>query len=226
MSEQSPFAKKTVYHSQLVAEGKMEVLITSDVAKSKFKKDGQDQFYICFKYKGKEQQYTIENDAIQKKLHGLKGHVVSIEATGSRDEADMEVFDAAGPASDRTQAHREERPAPTSAPPAATGDVSPLLASKRTLLQHINARLLSMEAARTLIDEWVERHGDDLPIDEEHFARIASNFYIALDRKGLIDILPYDFKQPKSQAPPPKQKPPPPPPAAESGPDDDDEIPF
>lgn len=232
MSEQSPFSKKTVYHSQLVAEGQMEILINSDVTKSKFKKEGEDQFFIDFKYKGKPQQYIIENASIQKKLNGLKGHVVQITATGSREDADMEIYDAAGPASDKTQAHREEPTHPHAPPqrPPPTGDVHPVTAAKRALLQHINARLLALEAAKLMSVEWESRH-PEFTITDDHFERIGSNFYIALDRKGLIDILPYEMIQPKTatapKQPPPKPKPEPPPKPAPTAPaPDDDEIPF
>lgn len=219
----------------------MEILVNSDVTKSKFKKDGEDQFFIDFKYKGKPQQYIIENESIQRKLNGLKGHVVSITATGSRDEADMEIFDAAGPASTKAQDHREEphQPNPPRTPPAQTGDVHPVTAAKRTMMQHINARLLALEAARVMAVEWETRH-PKFAITDDHFARIASNFYIGLDRKGQIDILPdreiippkgatKAAPPPPKKAEPPKPKPEPPPkpvvPPAPPAPDDD-EIPF
>lgn len=229
MSEASPFSKKTVYHSQLVAEGQMEILVNSDVTKSKFKKDYEDQFFIDFKYKGKPQQYIIENESIQKKLHGLKGHVVSITATGSRDDADMEIFDAAGPASTATQQHRQEQPPPASGAPPS-GNVHPVTAAKRLMMQHINASLLAREAANMVGMEWDARH-PTLIMSESDFERTVSNFYIGLDRSGLIATLPYEIIPPKSAtkaAPPPKKAEPPPKPKPEPPPleDDSDDIPF
>lgn len=232
MSELSPFSKKTVYHSQLVAEGQMEILVNSDVTKSKFKKDGEDQFFIDFKYKGKPQQYIIENESIQRKLHGLKGHVVSITATGSRDDADMEIFDAAGPASTATQQHRQEPTTPHAPPqrPPPTGDVHPVTAAKRLMLQHINASLLAREAANMVGMTWDARH-PGLQMSESDFERTASNFYIGLDRSGIIPLLPYEIIPPKSAtkpAPPQKKAEPPPKPVVPPAPPapDDDEIPF
>lgn len=227
MPEESPFQKTTVYHSNLVAARQIEVLITSDVTKSRFKKDGEDQFFVKFKFKGREHQHTIENASIHKKLIGLKGHVVQITATGSRDDADIEIFDAGGPGSQKTQQHRKE-PQPLRTAPE-TGDMHPVTAAKRLMMQHINASLLAREAANMVGMEWDARH-PNLIMTESDFERTASNFYIGLDRSGLIATLPYEIIPPKSATkappkkaePPPKLKPEPPPPLE----DDSDDIPF
>lgn len=85
------FDKKTVYHSALVHEGPVEVTITSDVIKSKFQKNGQDQFYVEFTQGKSSHQYICENDMCVDALDGKKGKRVELEATGSREDAEIRV---------------------------------------------------------------------------------------------------------------------------------------
>lgn len=221
------FNKKSVYHSELASAGKLDVLVVEDPRKSKFKgKDGEDRFYWTFKLQGKEHDYLIENDAIHKKLFGYKGHVIEITATGSREEADIEIYDAAGPGSQQASNSRAEQP--PSRGPNSTGHVGhrdnpppteDLKGVKTYLLKAINARILCQEAATTFAKEWEQRHGE--PIEAETVDSIATGFYIDLQRKGMVDALPWKLIPPKGDTPP---KPPPPPQRTDDP--GDDEIPW
>lgn len=225
MSEtESPFPKTTVYHSTLVAAGTVQVLITNDPQPTKFKKENQHGTWIGFKYtyngKSKDHQLTIENQRVHDKLKGLKGHMVQLTASGSREEADVIVDDVAQPGSSVvTKARAAQPPAANGAPP----DADTLRAAKRSLMQHVNAQLMAMEAVLLMSDEWDKRH-PETPMNEAIFEHFASNFYIGLDRKGLIDGLSHKIEPrhvPESKPAPPPPKPEPPAPAL-----DDDEIPL
>lgn len=104
------FAKKTVYHSQLVSAGPIVVKILSDITKSKYPKDGRDQYYVSFSHEGSEHQYICESRDCENSLRNLKGKTVCIEATGSRDDAriDVTAASAGSEAPHRQEGMRDE----------------------------------------------------------------------------------------------------------------------
>lgn len=90
---ESTFGKKNVYHGELVratSDGPLAILITGEPQESKFK--GKPPF-IGFKMGEEEHTLAIENDTIREKLTGLRGHIIDITATGTRDDADVDIYD-------------------------------------------------------------------------------------------------------------------------------------
>ncbi len=86
------FQKTTIYHSQLVSEGEIEARINSEPCKSKFPaKDGSVQYYVEMIVAGTKHQLILENDSVRQVLCGLKDQTVVLKATGSRDDAQIEV---------------------------------------------------------------------------------------------------------------------------------------
>lgn len=110
--------KATLYHSALVHAGPVEVTITCDKPiRSRF--DGKPD-YISLKHEGASHTYNIENQACADALTGLKGQVVTIEATGREDDAAIYVTDVNGdpvsadqaPAQRQAPARQPQRQAP------------------------------------------------------------------------------------------------------------------
>jgi pyruvate/2-oxoglutarate dehydrogenase complex dihydrolipoamide acyltransferase (E2) component len=224
-SEATPFAKKTVYHSMLVSAGTIEVLITGDPQKSKYKRDGADQYFIEFKYNGKPQQYIIENDSIHKKLFGHKGQLVKLSASGTREDADIQIETVAAPASQAASAARAQQPPPSNGGPAlsTTTPDDTVKHVKVLLLRAVAARVLCHDAAIIWAEQAQGRHPED-DITDEDVRCVGSSLFIMLDKRGLIDAMPWKLED-KPKPKPEPQKPPPPPPPREPEPDDD-EIPF
>lgn len=83
--------KKGLYHSELVQMGQVTADITSDVLPSKYKKG---TFYCAMIIDGRDREYNVENDTCKAKLADSKGQRLLIEATGSREDADIEVLSA------------------------------------------------------------------------------------------------------------------------------------
>ena len=82
---------KTIYHSELVKLGAINVRIKSDVTPSKFKDKSP---YCTLEINGEERNYTIESQACADVLHANKGRLVMVEAAGSREEATIKVLAA------------------------------------------------------------------------------------------------------------------------------------
>lgn len=108
MPTRDPFEKKTVYHSALVKEGRIEITITCD--KPQKSKYNNQPDYISFKLDGNEHFYPIENDRCGDALSGLKGETVEIEASGGRDDADIEVIGGGGSGRREERHERREEP--------------------------------------------------------------------------------------------------------------------
>jgi len=107
-------AKKQIYHSALVSEGEVTALIKSEPLKSKFQKDGRDSYYVLLSINGADHQHTIENDSCRQVLCGLKDQNVILKATGSRDDAQIEVH-VVNPG--QQQAAPRQQPAPQQSAP-------------------------------------------------------------------------------------------------------------
>lgn len=97
--------KKTLYHSELVQLGPVEVEVKSDVLESKYGKSD----YVVFEIDGYERQYNVENSACGNALDRLKGQVVIIEATGSRDDAEIIVSEPTGGGGRRDERQPDRR---------------------------------------------------------------------------------------------------------------------
>jgi hypothetical protein len=232
--------KRTIYHSHLVQAGTVEALITGEPQKSKFKKEGKDSYWVGVKIDGSEHQLTIENDVVKEKLTGLRNHMVQLTATGSRDEADIDVYDAAGPMKTppqqpAPQQQGQQRSAPAASKPATRTDKENILFAKRCALQAANAYLIALRAARYVRDQSFAE--SNVPMSDSHFQACTASLFIQLDRTGgLIQSLPAHPMEKPAAAPPAREPEPPPPPRRQEPPPqepasidndaDADEIPF
>jgi hypothetical protein len=115
---------KTIYHSQLVKQSPVQVTFTSDVLDSKFKKQGTPSKFVCFKIGNDEFSHSVENDVCVQALTGLKGQTVTLVATGSREDARIEIHQAGGavpvPAAIQTASPRPAVQTQYTAKPAST----------------------------------------------------------------------------------------------------------
>jgi len=113
---------KTLYQSELVKLGPVSVRVASDILKSKF--DGKPD-YVVLAMNGTERLYNLENPSCGEAFHGRKGQTITIQATGSRDEAAVSIVDdgdiAPQPAPRAPQPAAPRAPAPSNhAPHGAT----------------------------------------------------------------------------------------------------------
>jgi hypothetical protein len=93
--------KKNLYHSELSTLGSLRVKVKTDVMASKFK--GKPP-YVVLEIDGIDRNYSVENDKCQRALANLKGRTVMLEATGSREEAEITILGAgAAPAADQSK---------------------------------------------------------------------------------------------------------------------------
>ena len=99
----SIFEKKSVYHSALVKAGQIDITITCDAPQeSKFSKPNAPKPpYISFKHEGSEHFLEVENDECGEALSGYKGQTITVEATGSRDDARITVLGSGEPQQQR-----------------------------------------------------------------------------------------------------------------------------
>lgn len=101
--------KKTLYHSELVRLGPVEVEIKTDVLPSQYR--GQNDYVIMI-LDGYDRNYSCENDDCADALKGLQGQIVIIEATGSKEDAQVIVSEATGGGGQqerRPEPRRQER---------------------------------------------------------------------------------------------------------------------
>lgn len=107
------FDKKTVYHSTLRSAGSLVVMFTSEVKESQYR--GKPP-YVEFKVQGDDStyQYNTENDAIAELIRGIpRNEWVEITATGTKEEADIEVtYDRSRPPAQSNGADRHPNAPP------------------------------------------------------------------------------------------------------------------
>ncbi len=90
------FAKKGVYHSELVRETDPNGLSIILTGKPRESQDGKS-WYVYFKHENEDHYYTIENDAIKTYLEQCPtDQAVTIHAFGSREAATITVEDDVG----------------------------------------------------------------------------------------------------------------------------------
>jgi hypothetical protein len=165
-------AKRALYHSELrerTEAGPVEVQLLSHPRESKYK--GKPPYCrMIFAGEQFERAYEVENDAVRATLEALPINTpLRIVATGSRDEAQIEVHGA--PAS-AAPARREPPPAERAAPAAAAAAESPSLA--RSYFE-------ALEVAASMVETFKERHGRE-PTECER--SIASALWIEHNRSG------------------------------------------
>jgi hypothetical protein len=111
------FAKKGVYHSELVKAGAVRAMFTTGVMPSKYA--GKPPF-IAFKLEsGEEHTYSIENEGIEATLANLPQNTwLTLHAEGSRDTATITFDEAPTQAQIKTNG-KEAKAAPQAPAPAA-----------------------------------------------------------------------------------------------------------
>lgn len=190
--------KKTLYHSELSKLGKIEVVVKTDVMKSKFKsKTGEDQFYVILELDGNERSYNCENDACKEFFESIpKGTTLTIEADGSREDATIES-DYDGPRADeqapqappaRPAAPDGKKLAPPTKPTGKTPAVAPTAATASFRIAQI--QLISYARARAVREQIQQQFEEGITPD--HFQAICSTIAIQLEREGYHHQMPTD----------------------------------
>lgn len=243
-----------LYHSELctLCNGAwLQITVTSDVLRSKFNKPGEDKHYCEMTVGGVPRSYFVENPACGNALRGRKNQTIFILASGSRDDAAIDLDPNAPPASAAppqqpppagnppppTQRQPPPpAPAPTAAPaPAAAAPPANTRGGKQfvwdTLGQLTNLflmcenRILEMPGFDDLTDP------DIANVVEKRITTL----FIQSARMGLEQHLPMKLMQPKpnttapgaqAHTPPPAPTPPPPAASEQPPPHEEDEVPF
>ncbi len=223
--------KKTLYHSELVKCGAVEVEVKTDVLKSKY--DGKPD-YVAIILDGEERLYNCENEACATFFDDLKGIKLTIQASGGREDALIQEVDsgparppAAKPAAQSRPAQRQDpAPAAQTQPP---GEVKPLrerLNDPAWGAYNLNEHLRKCLYAAKRITAAVATLPDQTPEGRSEWYRI---FFISVEKANLFGNLPTEPAAKPAAAPKPQPKrEPEPPPAQDDGPppDDEDSVPF
>lgn len=170
------FQKKTVYHSNLTAAGRLLVRFTSDIRASK---NGKDR-YVAFNVDGdgSTYYYTLENQKVEEYIKRVpQGQWFWLSAAGSRDIAMVEVSDAGEREAASVPAQQPDRGPSTraAAPPPAAGP--------RNGTTHINGHangngrpalfgqaLACLLVAADIIDAFKQQRGREPTKREGHMA--------------------------------------------------------
>jgi hypothetical protein len=181
--------KKTLYHGEASRMGKFQCTVASDVLKSKYQKGGVDSYYVVLTINGGERRYEIENESCGEVFNGLKGQAVTLEFTGSRSDARVQIVDAgANPRRNDAPPKQEQRKTEQDRPPQ--GDVKgksglheykpPLPPTSgdpvQDAIEHIertaNLQRLTMRQTFHLAAEWEnapekfrKKYGDMMPLE-------------------------------------------------------------
>lgn len=125
-----------LYHSKLVPLGPVWVTVTTDWKQSKDK----NSMYCGLTINGAEHWYTAENAACQDALNGLSGRTVLIQASGSRESAQIDVLEEqTGGAPQTAPRAAAPTPRPAAAPvarPAAARPPAPAPVAQRAPVAH------------------------------------------------------------------------------------------
>lgn len=197
--------KKTLYHSELVGMEAVQVEILSDVLDSKFKKGSQ---FVEMRIDGHTRSYNVENQDCADKLEGMKGRKVMLEATGSREEADIKILGSGDgdnereerdtrreePEREERHSERQERePERKSAKPApATGpalDLDNFKECKKDANRIANTWLAAFDAAIYVRNQVKSVHKDDALTSSE-FNTLTTTIFIQLCRDGKNGMMP------------------------------------
>jgi len=113
-------AGKTLYHSELVQMGDVQVTVLKEAQPSKFK--GKAAF-VVLAINGEEKLYNCENPSCEAFFQGTANTAFTLRASGSRDEALLEYVEASvdgdtPPPPPRPAPRPPARPAPAARPPA------------------------------------------------------------------------------------------------------------
>lgn len=112
--------KKTLYHSELANMGPVVATVTEGVKESS-KKRGS--YYVTLLLEGRTRYYTVENEQCGQAFDGWDGQTVVISATGSRENAaiDIEAADEGAQAAPVAPAAAKQPVRPVPSGPAQPG---------------------------------------------------------------------------------------------------------
>lgn len=220
------FKKKGVYHSELVQAGTIEVQITGEPQRSKYQ--GKPDF-IGFKYDGQEHFLTLENDTIRDKLSGLKGQTIQITATGSRDDADVDVYvnDDQDDQEQRRDTRKPAQEARSSQPRKPRQDDNDSTSREEMEARAVKKAFVYNKRAAVLFEislmnaKVVAQNSEIHPDDIESIRAIATSLFIETCRNVDLNLLP--IKLPPAKQEPERRRPRQPEPDLEP---EDSDIPF
>lgn len=191
--------KKTLYHSELAKFGAVDIEVLSDLIESKYKKG---TFIVGIRIDGEERTYQVESDQCAEALAERKGHLLRIEATGSREEAEITIIGegeappAARPTA-RPQAKPTARPQAQSRPAAAPArQAAPAAQNKQKLGS--TAALIQLGNLEIKVQCMVEAvsnaliSGRDITLSESQLSGMAGRFFIEMVRAGFHQGMPVD----------------------------------
>ena len=179
--------KKGIYHSTLVRAGDTVVTIKSDVLKSKY--EGKPDYVYLTAADGTEHSLAVENFRVAEALKGLKDQRVTLRASGSREDADLEIL----PAGDQPQTPAKPATAPPQRqepPKAAQTPEEAKRAARQVAHQAMLGMGMAVEAAQNLRAAFDSKY--DKPMTPEHFQVITSSIFIFMDRSGAVAKLPLE----------------------------------
>ena len=210
--------KKTLYHSELVKLGPVEVEITTDLIESKYKRG---TYIVGLRIDGEERTLAVENDDCGAALDQRKGQVITIEASGSRDSAEISILEGL-PEAPAPKARPAARPAPVARPAAAaarpSGARQPQAerqaaaqkpGSTAALIQLGNLEIKVQCMCAAVSDALIA--GRDIVLTDAQLAGMAGRMFIESVRAGLhhamasdhlIDCTPKGGKAPAQQSEP------------------------
>lgn len=185
--------KKTLYHSELVKLGPVEVEITTDLIESRYKKG---TYIVGLRIDGEERTLAIENDDCGAALAERKGQVLTIEASGSRESAEISILEGL-PEAPAPKARPAARPAPVARPaaarPAAAQAARQAPAGRNVhgmLMQFANLEINVQCLVAKISDALIA--GRDIVLTDQQLAGMAGRLFIEAVRGGAHQSMPAD----------------------------------
>lgn len=193
--------KKTLYHSELVKLGPVEVEITTDLIESKYKKG---TYIVGLRIDGEERTLAIENDDCGAALDQRKGQVLTIEASGSRESAEISILEGLPAEAQAPKMRTTARPAPTARPaarPAAAAAARPAAeqaARQAAPARNVHGSLMQLANLEINVQCLVAKVSDaliagrDIVLTDQQLAGMAGRLFIEAVRGGAHQSMPVD----------------------------------
>lgn len=215
---------KTLYHSELVKAGDVEVTVESDLEESKYKRGS---YYVVLYFENRKRTYNPENRRCEQFFDGRKGETLTIRAVGRDDDADIELIQegrSSGRRDDRKEEPRREERRETrreeprreeprreersrddrrderNAPPVLTPDKKYRVA-KGHLMKFAALYHECFKAAAAIDDHEVKLKLIE-PRKVNELDDVATTIFIQAVRERIHDMMPWNFDGPKDSAPP------------------------
>jgi hypothetical protein len=204
--------KKTLYHSELAKLGPVEVEITTDLIESRYKKG---TFIVGLRLDGEERTLAIENDDCGAALDQRKGQVLTIEASGSRESAEISILDGLPAAAPAPKARPAARTAPVARPAAAAARPAPAGRQAAAPGRNVHGMLMQLANLEINVQCLVAKVSDaliagrDIVLTDAQLAGMAGRMFIEAVRAGahqsmsadhMIDCTPKGGKAPAQQS--------------------------